>query len=465
MSIAIPRRSVHDPHERLKVAAVLAGGGLVAVAIGVAVVLSPTVGLALGAGAVLLAVAVRDPALALALWMPAFSTSFAPPGNALLRAGFPVALLAMLVVACRSRLTLPTDRRWLGAVAGLTALVAGGTLWAQRPVAHLAELLPAALAILVAVAIVVVVRTGRDVVLVVGGLAAGPLISAATGVAFGDRFAAGSEVFGRLTGATGDANQLAAQLVSSVGLLLGLTLAARGLGLRVLGTVAVVAALAGTLATQSRGGAFALVAVVLVVVAAFSGRRRLSAALTVLAVAGGCVFLALQPAALDRISSVDETGTGRLHLWTIAVQMTGDFPQGTGLGGFVALSGGYARSVGTLDRADLVVENPVVPHNTFLQFAVETGLLGLAVFVAVTGLSLVLTLRAARRFAALGDDRMALLARGALVALLGFLVAAIFVSFPFSYRMWALLALGPALDGVARLAAARGGPAPRVAAS
>ncbi len=53
--------------------------------------------------------------------------------------------------------------------------------------------------------------------------------------------------------------------------------------------------------------------------------------------------------------------------------------------------------------------------------------------------------RASRLYTAVGDRRMALLARAVIAALGSFLVAAFFVSFGSGYRLWALLALGPVL--------------------
>ena len=105
----------------------------------------------------------------------------------------------------------------------------------------------------------------------------------------------------------------------------------------------------------------------------------------------------------------------------------------------------YVLEPGTLRYVRLISERPVVVHNTYLQYLVETGLVGTAAF----GLFLIVCTRrrplAARRFEARGRMADAYLARGVFVATLATLAAGLFFSAGVDYKTWLLLALGPVL--------------------
>ena len=75
--------------------------------------------------------------------------------------------------------------------------------------------------------------------------------------------------------------------------------------------------------------------------------------------------------------------------------------------------------------------------------------MGLGLFLAVIAASLGAAWKAAPMFERRGDQALGTLARGVLVAAVGVLVAAFFVSLGSHPVLWLLLALGPAVLTVA----------------
>ena len=250
----------------------------------------------------------------------------------------------------------------------------------------------------------------------------------------------------RFSGGAGDPNYLAAGLVAAFALTAGLLASTRDQLARV-GLVLTALALAATLAaTESRGGLIAaLVATVAALVLA-RGRRAATALFGIFAIAGVTIFMLLSPAAWERMTTFDAGGTGRTELWRVATRMASDHPiAGVGVRGFQHESKDYVRQPGNLTSVEKIAEQPVVTHNIYLQQLAETGVVGLALLLALCAACAVASQLAAGRFEAAGDRAMAALARASTVAMIGLLTASAFISNSTDKRLWIVLALGPAL--------------------
>jgi O-antigen ligase len=258
---------------------------------------------------------------------------------------------------------------------------------------------------------------------------------------------------GRLTGAVGEANELASVLVAAFAIAVALAITRRrSPEARLVAVGAALACAAGVLLSLSRSGLLAL-GVVMVAGVFVAGRWRGKA--TVLAVVGALCALAWFGAfastqTRDRFTRL-EGGTGRVDLWRIGWRMTEDRPlTGVGAGNFVTAAPRYLVRPGLFARDDFVLEHPKQTHNIYLQALAELGIPGLLLFGAVIGLSLSCSAGAARCFRRSGDATMEALAWGFLIAAIGVLAADFFQSEQFSKQLWLLLALGPALLGLAR---------------
>lgn len=270
----------------------------------------------------------------------------------------------------------------------------------------------------------------------------------------------GNETFGRALGTFTDPNEYAAAMVASIALGFGAMGASRSRW----ATAAMLAGIAtcgwGILASQSRGGLLALVAVGAVIVLTSRGRERvrmLGATLVLLAAATSVLMLTpTGQESLERITNGDSSG--RSDLWRIAVlQFRSEPLHGVGLGNYPAVAARFVTA--ETEHTELI--NSVAPrttHNSYLEIAAELGLLGLATFGLFAGGALVLAVRGIRIARRLGDATAVRLGRGVLAAAVGVLASCIFLSGHYGELLWALLAACVAFSGwaerQARLAAA-----------
>jgi O-antigen ligase len=305
----------------------------------------------------------------------------------------------------------------------------------------------------------------RHLKLVIAAFAFGALVAVTIGL-FGTGLTSNATAIqtaseNRFVGGSGDPNYLAAGIIPAVLMLGGLIAVQRNIAWRLVAVVAIGVLTVGFVGAQSRGG---LVAAVVAIVASFIVFKRARTAvlcivLVVVAVAAG--WYSANPEAWDRVSDFDSSGTGRSELWEIAVKMGGDHPVvGVGLDNFIVESPRYADRIGTLEHAGFVAETPLVAHNVYLQMYAEEGVIGIALLLAVLGLSIGSAVVGARTFERRGNMPLATLARTVVVAQVAMLAASFFISNGHDRRTWTLLALGPALAvTAARLPGQRrGGP-------
>ena len=327
-----------------------------------------------------------------------------------------------------------------------------GMTWAESP----SDVMTAFSRYLPNVALIPIVYTAtkskRGAMGIMVGLVVGALLSVVYGLA-----SPGPEE-ARLEGSALDPNELAASLVAGVALSAAfIANTDRGSVKRLLSYLAVFLCVLGIFLTVSRGGLIAL-AVALVAGIFLGGRWRPLAVLATLLIGiGGFYYFAVlaPPEARERIASTSQGETelkqGRTTIWKVAERAFKANPvQGIGANNFEDSARHYLLQPGALGRTDLIIATPRVVHNTWLGQAVELGLVGLSLFVAVVLFSVGSAIRAARHFSALGDRGGEALARGVAIGLIGILAADTFISEEYSKPLWILLGLGPALLGVAQ---------------
>jgi probable O-glycosylation ligase (exosortase A-associated) len=153
----------------------------------------------------------------------------------------------------------------------------------------------------------------------------------------------------------------------------------------------------------------------------------------------------------DRMSTItapaderDDSQTGRIHFWRVAVAMANDRPwTGVGHSGYELAYNQYDFSGGRYgtDRA---------VHSAWFGVLAEIGYPGLILFVLIV-ISSLLTCARVRRMARRGEivDSLGRYATALESSLLAFMVGGSFVSFQYSEMLWHFFALTIALERVA----------------
>ena len=346
------------------------------------------------------------------------------------------------------RAALQAHRRLLTVLVGMLVWLSLSLVWADDLALAAKDLWRWYALLAMFVVVITTVTSERALRWVLFAFVGGAVMSIAIGVADGS-FTGAADGGARLEGGAGDPNYLAASIVACgviAASLLALRIRLAGRWLLAAGLLALIA---GLVASGSRGGFLAAGGAVVLAFLVFKYRRaHVLAATAVLLGIGALAFLNV-PDAWDRVTDFDDDN-GRSSLWTVGARMWEDSPVGgVGLNNFVVHSADYVREPGTLENTELVVERPHVPHNTYLQVLAEAGLVGLMFFLLFCGACVRAALLAARGFEARGDWGLGTVARGVVVATGSILAASMFLSAATDKRLWLLLALGPALLGLA----------------
>jgi putative inorganic carbon (HCO3(-)) transporter len=248
----------------------------------------------------------------------------------------------------------------------------------------------------------------------------------------------------RATGPLDDPNDLAYVLTAAV------PIAVVGLGrnttkvARVLLSLGLLLLLFGTAATLSRGGALALVAVLI------WGMSRGLVRLKALTVGALVVVIIGMPAlssaagqvsqALGQKQYIAQTNVDTRQLrWAAAARMLGDDPLlGVGPGGFRSHYVEYGR-LAELDELDPVA------HEMYLEVAAELGLPAFVVFLTMMLAAFVATEQVVRRPLGPVEDSTVLAALAAQGSLLAVSVSSVFLSQQYYMPLWAGLSVAAAV--------------------
>jgi O-antigen ligase len=231
----------------------------------------------------------------------------------------------------------------------------------------------------------------------------------------------GSLVFG---GRQTDPNILAASLLLPLSLAVGELLGSAKLGGKLLLAFCALLITSGIFVTGSRGALLAMAIMLLFYLHKLGMNWRILAPLTLL---GGALMFA--PAFIfQRLGESQTTGgAGRLYIWQTGVAALKDyFLAGAGLDNFSVIYNNYAAHATQFAG----LNRPA--HNVFLQIAVESGAIGLLLFVFVIGSHLKYALR--RDSVSTGAVRFRLIACEA--ATCGILVASFFLGLLWTKTFW-----------------------------
>lgn len=454
-SVAVPGGGLVASREVFRSPLLIIVAALLAAAlVGAMLARDVQLGFALLAAVVFLPIALLNLPVAIAFWVPLAhleawpAVRYVPAGVALL-----IGLAWLGHVAVNRGLVAGVLARHRGAFVLLGIFLGWITVslaWAEDPATAANQLYIWCWAAAIPLVVSTTLSTRRELVIMCSAFVVAALISIAIALPQLSTGSVGSDLEFRLGGSLQNPNYLAAALLSSAALTAGLT-ALVGRGLRrnllivALGVIAV-----AMLLTGSRGG---LIATAVALLASFFliGEHRLRlGAVVAICLGVGTIFVATSSGgSLERVREFDPTGTGRVDLWDVAVEMWEDNPIiGVGYANFPTESPQYLLRPGERS-ASFIIDEPKETHNAYLGLLAENGIVGLVLFVSVVVSFMRATWVGVKRLELIGDRRYAVLGRAVLIAQIGQLAALVFSHNPFNHPFWLLLALGPVLVTIA----------------
>jgi O-antigen/teichoic acid export membrane protein/O-antigen ligase len=449
----------------------LAAGGVVsALAIGALTAHKPSLGIVGVVGLAYVPLVLLDLPVGIALWGALVFFS-GVVGGATSAAELLLAIAWIGVLAARRNHTVATlgQHRFLLTLLALLMLwMTLSLLWAPDHSAAVSELRPWLIVGAAMVIAISVVDSPRAVYWILGAfvLAAALTITvelARNGLAqvAGQNLTVNQGDPARLEAlaSTDDPNYLAAVVVAALAVSVPLFAITKNFFSRAGLWIAVAIMALGLAAAQSRGG---LVSALVAMIAAFAlfprHRARMFLALIPVVLVVGA-FFASDPEAARRVTTFTSGGSGRTELWTVADRMWQAHPiNGVGIGNYESASAKFVQAPGDLQQITELIVRAQLVHNEYLQLLAELGVVGLLLYLAVVGACMRAAWAAARIFDRLGLEKLSMAARGLLVGEIGLLASAMFVSNGDDRRYWLLLALGPALLGIAHQRARAAGP-------
>ncbi|HLH66929.1 MAG TPA: O-antigen ligase family protein [Solirubrobacteraceae bacterium] len=460
MAALAPAASATPAQRRARARRAAAGALTCAAAAGIGVLAGRSPSEALAAVAVLAFVPIVLLRFTVGVGLFTVSTFIGLSGTAQKGIGAVVVLVALGRLLAQPGATpnfLSCNRRLTALVAAYLAWCVLGLIWATSTGDVLYSLERYAPNFLVFLIVFAAARDRRDVRLLAVFFVLGSAV-AVTDAIVHPQSAGGVS---RLAGQFGDPNYLAAVLVTGFSLSLALATARTLPGLARLAAAAAAAlCMLGILLSVSRGGLVAL-AVSLLVAVSIAGRwrGRLAFAGAVVVVVGAAYFLAFAPAsARQRLTSTAGGGSGRTTIWRVGWREVRANPiLGVGAGNFSTAGARYVLRPGLIDHTAsgytaYFLDTPTVAHNTYLEVLAEEGVPGALVFLSIIALSLRCAWLAASKLRERGDEELELISYGVICGTVGFLAASFFLSEEYSKQLYLLLAMGPALLGVARRA-------------
>jgi putative inorganic carbon (hco3(-)) transporter len=250
----------------------------------------------------------------------------------------------------------------------------------------------------------------------------------------------------RPAGPVGDANYFARVLLVALPIAAFLGIGARARIARFTYGAAAVLITFAVLFTYSRGGILTLAAVAGLLVLA--GRVRVTPVNALVAV---LLIIALIPTNVGKRAltmvplveggAIDDSAEKRWLLLDAGYRIWADHPiVGVGAGNFGKRYPNYANLIGWSGTDYIPAGVRQYPHNLYVEVAVETGLVGLFIFLGLIAAALLALYRSRRILIGRGDLANAALVTGIAIAIAGYLVASIFLHSGYERYLWLILA-------------------------
>ena len=441
---------------------------LFAIPVGVLAGIDPKLAIFAALGLAFVVIAFSDLAAGLSIFTFLGFVEVVSVGGAAKIAGLLLALswFALIATTPRAEHQFLTVHPLMSAVIGLFlgwALLS--STWAEAPDHAVTAASRYALNALLFLIIFTAIRTPKQLGWVLLAFTVGAAVAAIAGIA-----SPPTTADGRIGSYELDPNQLGAVLVAGVPLALALVALYRKPPLRLVGIATGLFAVVSIWLTASRG-ALVATAVALLAAVLIGGRWRPAIFLAAIVVAFSTFTYYSTFASSDtqqRLSAATQGESdlqeARVTLWQVAWRAFKENPVGgIGADNFQTSARHFINQPGSLARTDKVVDQPSVVHNSWLEIAAETGIVGITLMATIILFSLRSLLRAAGLFRQLGERRMQGVALCVATALIGYVAALTFISDEYSKGLWVLLGLGPAIFAMAQSAETERAKAPEPA--